>query len=106
MTHDYYVKHGGRRSCWRSSFRSRTFAPVVAGVARMGYRQFATYNVIGAILWIGSMTTAGYTLGNLVPQHREPNLHYVVAIVIAISPDATGDCVAAESTAKAVGSQT
>jgi len=85
ITHDYYVRHGGKTIVLAQFIPIlRTFAPVVAGVAQMGYRQFATYNVVGAILWVGSMTTAGYTLGNLVP-NIEQRIHYVVAVVIAIS---------------------
>jgi membrane-associated protein len=85
MTHDYYVKHGGKTIVIAQFIPIlRTFAPVVAGVAEMGYRQFATYNVVGAILWVGSMTTAGYTLGKVVP-NIEQRIHYVVAVVIAIS---------------------
>ena len=85
MTHDYYVRHGGKTIVLAQFVPIlRTFAPVVAGVAQMGYRQFATYNVVGAILWIGSMTTAGYLLGNLIP-NIESRIHYVVAVVIAIS---------------------
>ena len=85
MTHDYYVKHGGKTIVIAQFIPIlRTFAPVVAGVAEMGYRQFATYNVVGAILWVGSMTTAGYLLGNLVP-NIEKRIHYVIAVVIAIS---------------------
>jgi membrane-associated protein len=85
MTHEYYVKHGGKTIVIAQFIPIlRTFAPVVAGVAEMGYRQFATYNVVGAILWVGSMTTAGFLLGNLVP-NIEKRIHYVVAVVIAIS---------------------
>ena len=85
MTHDYYLQHGGKTIVIAQFIPIlRTFAPVVAGVAEMGYRQFATYNVVGAILWVGSMTTAGYLLGNLVP-NIEQRIHYVVAVVIAIS---------------------
>jgi len=85
MTHEYYVKHGGKTIVIAQFIPIlRTFAPVVAGVAEMGYRQFATYNIVGAILWVGSMTTAGYTLGRVVP-NIEKRIHYVVAVVIAIS---------------------
>jgi len=85
MTHEYYVKHGGMTIVLAQFIPIlRTFAPVVAGVAEMGYRQFATYNIVGAILWIGSMTTAGYTLGRVVP-NIEKRIHYVVAIVIFVS---------------------
>jgi membrane-associated protein len=85
MTHEYYERHGGKTIVLAQFIPIlRTFAPVVAGVGEMGYRQFATYNIVGAILWVGSMTTAGYLLGNLVP-NIEKRIHYVVAVVIAIS---------------------
>ena len=85
MTHDYYVRHGGKTIVIAQFIPIlRTFAPVVAGVAQMGYPQFATFNVVGAILWVGSMTTAGYMLGNLVPK-IESRIHIVVAIVIGLS---------------------
>jgi membrane-associated protein len=85
MTHDYYVRHGGKTIVLAQFIPIlRTFAPVVAGVGKMGYRQFATYNIVGAILWVGSMTLAGYLLGSLVP-NIEKQIHYVVAGVIAVS---------------------
>jgi membrane-associated protein len=85
MTHDYYEKHGGKTIVIAQFLPIlRTFAPVVAGVAEMGYTRFATYNVGGAILWVSSMTLAGYALGNLVP-NIEQRIHYVVAVVIALS---------------------
>ena len=85
MTHDYYVRHGGKTIVLAQFIPIlRTFAPVVAGVGKMGYRQFATYNVVGAILWVGSMTLAGFLLGSLVP-NIEKRIHYVVAAVIAVS---------------------
>jgi membrane-associated protein len=85
MTREYYDKHGGK-TIFLAQFIPilRTFAPVVAGVAEMGYRRFATYNVFGAITWISSMTLAGYTLGNLVP-NIESRIHLVIAGVIAVS---------------------
>ena len=85
MTHEYYEKHGGKTIILAQFIPIlRTFAPVVAGVGEMGYRQFATYNVVGAILWVGSMLTAGYMLGNAIPD-IESRIHYVVAVVIFIS---------------------
>ena len=85
MTHEYYEKHGGKTIILAQFIPIlRTFAPVVAGVGEMGYRQFATYNVVGAILWVGSMLTAGYMLGNAIP-NIESRIHYVVAEVIFIS---------------------
>jgi membrane-associated protein len=85
ITHDYYQRHGGKTIVFAQFIPIlRTFAPVVAGVAEMGYVRFATFNVVGAITWITSMTLAGYTLGNLVP-NIESRIHYVVAAVIAVS---------------------
>src|SRR5688572_7796542 len=85
MTKDYYDRHGGKTVVLAQFIPIlRTFAPVVAGVGEMGYRRFAGYNVLGAILWVTSMTLAGYTLGNMVP-NIEDRIHYVVALVIAVS---------------------
>jgi membrane-associated protein len=85
ITHEYYARHGGKTVVLAQFIPIlRTFAPVVAGVGEMGYRRFATYNVLGAILWVTSMTLAGYMLGNLVP-NIEQRIHIVVAVVIAVS---------------------
>ena len=85
ITHDYYEKHGGKTIIIARFIPIlRTFAPMVAGVADMGYTRFATYNVVGAFLWVWSMTLGGYALGNLVP-NIEQRIHYVVAAVIAVS---------------------
>ena len=85
ITHEYYERHGGKTIVLAQFIPIlRTFAPVVAGVGEMGYRQFATYNVVGAILWVGGMTLAGYGLGHMIP-NIESRIHIVVAIVIAIS---------------------
>jgi len=45
----------------------RTFTPVVAGVGRMEYRRFVTFNVIGGVLWGAGVTVLGYTLGRTIP---------------------------------------
>ena len=85
ITHDYYVRHGGKTIIIARFIPIlRTFAPVVAGVAEMGYRAFATYNVVGGIAWVSSMTLGGYALGNLVPD-IESRIHIVVAVVIGLS---------------------
>jgi membrane-associated protein len=85
MTHDYYERHGGKTIILAQFVPIlRTFAPVEAGVAEMGYRRFAAYNVVGAIAWISSMTLGGYALGNAIPD-IENRIHVVVAAVIAVS---------------------
>ena len=85
ITHEFYERHGGKTIVLaRFMPIVRTFAPMVAGVAEMGYRQFATYNVAGGVLWVMSMTLTGYYLGHLVPNVEE-NIHYVIAVVIFLS---------------------
>ena len=67
-THEFYEKHGGKTIIIaRFMPIVRTFAPVVAGAADMTYRNFAVYNIIGAVLWVLSMTLTGYFLGAMVP---------------------------------------
>ena len=62
----------------------RTFAPTVAGVGRMEYRRFLSYNVIGGIAWVMSMTLAGFFLGRSIP-NIEKQIHWVILIVIVLS---------------------
>jgi membrane-associated protein len=84
-THAFYERHGGKTIILAQFMPIvRTFAPVVAGAAQMTYRRFAAFNVIGAILWINSMTLTGYFLGRAVPD-IESRVHIVVAIVIFLS---------------------
>jgi len=62
----------------------RTFAPVLAGVGEMRYRRFVTYNVVGGIGWVASMTWGGYLLGQKVPNISK-NIHVLVIVIIIIS---------------------
>lgn len=64
----------------------RTFAPIIAGVVRMPYGKFMYYNILGAILWIGSLCTIGFFVGR--HPFVERNLEYIVLamIVIATAP--------------------
>ena len=62
----------------------RTFAPIVAGVGRMRYRTFVTYNVIGALLWAVGITTLGYVLGDRVPWVEE-NLELAILAIVGLS---------------------
>ncbi|MCX6539762.1 MAG: VTT domain-containing protein [Acidobacteria bacterium] len=84
-THEFYERHGGKTIILAQFMPIvRTFAPVVAGAADMTYRRFASFNVIGAIIWITSMTLTGYLLGSVIP-NIDKNIHIVVAIVIVLS---------------------
>ncbi len=81
----FYAKHGGKTIVIaRFVPVVRTFAPVVAGAARMNYPTFLLYNVFGGIVWIGLLLVGSYYLGRLVPD-IEKNLHIVVAIVVGLS---------------------
>jgi membrane-associated protein len=61
----------------------RTFAPIVAGVGKMHYRTFVTYNVIGGVLWGAGITTLGYFLGNI--EFIKKNLEVAAIIIVLIS---------------------
>jgi membrane-associated protein len=84
-THEFYERHGGKTIIIAQFMPIvRTFAPVVAGAAEMRYRQFATFNIIGALLWVPSMTLTGYFLGLAVPG-IDKQVHKLVAVIIFIS---------------------
>jgi membrane-associated protein len=61
----------------------RTFTPFAAGIGKMKYRKFFLFDVIGGVLWISSMTLAGYFLGRFEWIHK--NIEKVVLIIIFIS---------------------
>ncbi|OGW80612.1 MAG: hypothetical protein A3C47_06400 [Omnitrophica bacterium RIFCSPHIGHO2_02_FULL_51_18] len=84
-THRFFEKYGGKTIILaRFVPIVRTFAPTVAGVGRMSYQKFLSFNVIGGILWVLSMLSIGYFLGASIP-NIEKHLHLVIAIVIIIS---------------------
>lgn len=61
---------------------ARTFVPPVAGVARMRYRTFLGYNIVGALLWAGLIPVLGYYVGNLVPDIDRYILPVIGGIVL------------------------
>ena len=82
--HDFFEKHGGKAVVLaRFVPIVRTFVPFVAGGAAMSYRDFAIYNVTGAILWVGICVGAGYLFGN-IPIVSE-NFALVVLAIVALS---------------------
>jgi membrane-associated protein len=82
-THAFYEKHGGITIIVaRFMPFIRTFAPFVAGVAQMTYARFALFNVVGGLLWVVSLSTLGYLLGN-TPWVKE-NFEWVTLAMIII----------------------
>ena len=61
----------------------RTFAPIVAGVGSMKWRTFATYNVVGGVIWGAGVSLAGYALGETIPDIDKYLLPIIVLIVVA-----------------------
>lgn len=62
----------------------RTFVPVVAGIAGMSYPYFFFYNLLGGLLWVGSMLGIGYFLGRSVPD-IDKKIHIVILVIILLS---------------------
>jgi membrane-associated protein len=86
-TREFYEKHGGKTIILAQFIPIlRTFAPFVAGVGQMNYFRFISFNVIGAICWVFSMTMLGYMLGSvpLVRRHFEKVI--VLIIVVSLLP--------------------
>jgi membrane-associated protein len=83
-THAFYEHHGGK-TVVISRFLPliRSFAPFVAGIGAMNAARFSAFNVSGALLWVGSLTLAGYWLGNL-PLVKN-NLSAMVLGIVAVS---------------------
>ena len=83
-TRVFYEKHGGKTIIYAKFVPIiRTFAAFIAGVGRMHYSRFLTFNVIGAIGWVPSMIGLGYLLGN-VPIIRA-HFEKVVLLIIVVS---------------------
>lgn len=86
-THQFYEQYGGITIIIaRFVPIVRTFAPFVAGVGRMTYWRFASYNVIGGIAWIAICLFAGYAFGNLPVVKENFTLVILAIILISILP--------------------
>lgn len=88
--HAFYEKYGGKTIIIaRFVPIIRTFAPIVAGAAKMPYRNFVVYNVAGGFLWVFSMILTGYFLGNLLKSRfgidLDEHIEWVVIVVVLLS---------------------
>lgn len=83
-TQEFYARHG-RKTIFLARFVPivRTFAPFVAGIGRMSYPVFAAWNVTGGMVWVVSLTLAGYFFGG-IPLVKE-NFETVILAIIGIS---------------------
>ena len=82
-THDFFEKHGGKTIVLaRFVPVVRTFAPLVAGVSEMPHARFQLYNISGALLWVVSLTMAGYFFGN-IPVVRD-HLSEIVMVAVGV----------------------
>jgi membrane-associated protein len=82
-THAFFEKYGGKTIVIaRFVPIVRTFAPFVAGIGQMSYGRFLLFNVAGGILWVVSLTLAGYYFGNL-PWVKDNLSLVIIGIIVA-----------------------
>lgn len=83
-TQQFYDKYGGRTIVvGRFLPIIRTFAPFVAGVAKMDRRKYVPFTIIGAVFWVGLFLYAGYFFGSL--PFVKNNFSLVIVVIILIS---------------------
>ena len=83
----FYERHGGKTIIIaRFVPIIRTFAPFVAGIGRMRYLRFASYNVIGAVIWVFLFVMAGYYFGNFPAVKENFTLVILAIIIISLMP--------------------
>lgn len=86
-THAFYEKHGGKTIIFARFLPIiRTFAPFVAGIGLMHYRLFVIFSALGSVMWIGSLTVAGFFFGNIPVVKNNLTLIIVGIIVLSLLP--------------------
>jgi membrane-associated protein len=83
-TQRFFARHGGKTIILARFLPIvRTFAPFVAGIGSMNYPRFLAYNVIGGVIWVMGIVTAGYLLGD--NRFVKENFELVVVAIIIVS---------------------
>ncbi|KPC82001.1 DedA family protein [Streptomyces sp. NRRL S-4] len=85
--HEFFEKYGPK-SLVLARFVPivRTFTPIIAGVSRMNYRSFITYNIIGGILWGVGVTVLGAALGKIDFVHENIEMILILIVLISVVP--------------------
>ena len=86
-THVFFEKHGTKAIIMaRFVPIVRTFSPFAAGVAEMNYKKFVSFDLLGGALWIGSLTIAGYLLGEVEFIRKHIDLVCLGIILVSVLP--------------------
>lgn len=87
QTQVFYEKYGGRTIIYARFIPIvRTFAPFVAGIGKMNYSRFLTYNITGAIVWIAFFMVVGYIFGNIPAVKNNFTLIILGITALSVSP--------------------